>query len=205
MDIFSKGKRAGLYALLIASALVLLLLGMLIGRSLAHADERKAAQKGAVLEQAMPLTPAGTPAAGALEDKPIAAMASLSSGAEVIWEEYFSGCGHTLRHAGGESAGMTREELQRRFLSYEIADFSVDRAILRAQRAGYCPAHYLLCEKNGKLLITRRSQESLENECVMELEIDLAEMRGELPDELKEGIAFDALEQINEYMENIES
>lgn len=72
---------------------------------------------------------------------------------------------------------------------------------------GFCPKHYVVrTNKDGKnFSVYKRDTVSLEEKHIMDIARDVETVGGEFSEELKKGVAFSSLEEINKYFENAES
>lgn len=119
---------------------------------------------------------------------------------EIIYE--YSLCGHTHTITVGEGlTGKTVDELQAEYDGCTVEEFSPQFARLRKVYEMYCPNHYILKSTESGLQILRTV--AGKDELVVDRTIDAI---GLPPDEaLQNGIVFDSLEAIEQYLENIES
>ncbi len=213
MDIFEQGKRKQLYSILILVGILLLSSGILLGTLLSK-QKGKEERTTQIDTPAFTAAPVSEATAQNLIQQSDAAQAQNknSDGAEatndatqIIWEDSFTDCAHVLQKEGDMLEGYTPKTLQESFPAYTIKSFSPERVVLSQVHSGYCPAHYLLVIADGALVVTKRSEETMQNQQLMQLPIDAEDIPIELKTELEKGVVFDALAQIDEYIENIES
>lgn len=130
------------------------------------------------------------------EDTPVTAEEKFAVTTVNIFE-----CGHIIER--GENVAATAREaegIMQRYggYNYELKDGKM--ALYR--EFGYCcPEHYFTGEQNGKIAVFEADQQSFEKTEVCLLDIPAG---SETYDELAAGMEFDALEDINLYIEGIE-
>ena len=158
-------------------------MGMAIGLSIAQPEE--SAQTGAI----------GT--------------ASVLPDTRIIRNVTFTRCEHTLSmpvEAAG-FVGYTREELAAFYADYEVMEFSGERVTIRQQVTGCCPEHLLLREDGDEVLSVYRMDETYFSEELQRV-LPFAALSS-LPEEtrqnLRAGIVFATLRDIDAYLEGIES
>ena len=111
------------------------------------------------------------------------------------------GCGHTIeRDENMTATAREAEELMRQYggCNYEMKD---GRMMLYREFSYCCPEHYFTGEQNGKLAVFETDRQSFEKTEVCLLEVPTG---SEGYGELAAGMEFDALEDINLYIEGIE-
>ena len=136
-------------------------------------------------------------------------------------ETCFLQCGHTvistLENASGFT-GLTKTELADRYPKAIITSFSSDLVHIVERFEGYCPEHFVLLSAEEGMLKVMRMQaetlasagvlpeaETLENVCVLEIPDALEGLDAETAEQLQQGEAFSSLDEINRYLENLES
>ena len=111
----------------------------------------------------------------------------------------------TLENASGFT-GLTKTELADRYPKAIITSFSSDLVHIVERFEGYCPEHFvLLSAEEGMLKVMRMQAETLENVCVLEIPDALDGLDAETAEQLQQGEAFSSLDEINRYLENLES
>lgn len=121
----------------------------------------------------------------------------------------FLQCGHTVVSAlenASEFTGLTKTELSDRYPKAIITSFSSELVHIVERCEGYCPEHYVLQSADeGMLKVMRMQVETLENVCVLEITAGLDGLDAEAAEQLQKGEAFSSLDEINRYLENLES
>jgi hypothetical protein len=101
---------------------------------------------------------------------------------------------------------MTGPELEVKYSDYAVTQMSPENVRLVREIDGYCPSHYLL--KTGgddSLLVLRTDPETLTLKQEKEFSIDLDALGAGIQEQLKEGIVFDTMDEINAFIEDAES
>lgn len=118
-------------------------------------------------------------------------------------------CHHTVEQVMGDTSpliGMTRQELAAAYPDAAITSFTAERVRLVLSVDGYCPAHLLLrADAQGTLAVWRMQEDALEMQPVLTLAATLDAFDGETAAALSEGVLFDSMDEINAYLESMES
>ena len=157
-------------------------------------------------EQVAKQTP--VPTAEATPDSQAAAgqQIRLTEQAKLILHIRYTKCGHTIESdiSDPELSNLTREELAAMFPDGTVTEFAADGAKINESIEGICSNHYILKydEATQSFSVYRREETDQDLKLVTSFEgIDMP-----IVDEaLKEGILFDSLEQIESYIEDIDS
>ena len=130
------------------------------------------------------------------EDTPVAAEEKFAVTTVNIFE-----CGHIIER--GENVTATAREAEGIMQQYGGYNYELkDGKMALYREFGYCrPEHYFTGEQNGKIAVFEADQQSFEKTEVCLLDIPAG---SETYDELAAGMEFDALEDINLYIEGIE-
>lgn len=156
--------------------------------------------------EAVPPNPAETP-------EPVTRPAaqgggpSILPGTEVRVEYVFAGCGHTVAVEGAESLhGLDAAGVTVLWPDAEVLELTGERARIRRERPGHCPDHYVLAlTEEGRLTVTHTDENNPAEVTVSTLEYDPTGLPADVLAELREGIAFGSLAEINGYLEDVES
>ena len=124
-------------------------------------------------------------------------------------ETCFLHCGHTVVSTLENApafVGLTKTELANRYPKAIITSFSSDLVHFVERFEGYCPEHLVLqTDDDGALKVMRMQAETLENLCVLEISGTFDDFDKETIQQLKLGEAFSSLDEINQYVENLDS
>lgn len=80
----------------------------------------------------------------------------ISINTKVIEEIYYPECDHLLKYTKHDIkslVNMTKEELAKKYDSWEIKEFSTERVVLYKEEAGFCEEHYLVKDEEGMVTI----------------------------------------------------
>lgn len=128
----------------------------------------------------------------------------LAQDAVVMLEYMHSKCKHTVRQmkTGNQISGLTKQELEVMFPGMQVTEFSRNGATLKKSVDQYCPNHYILKKEGEEINIYRpeagRTELKLEKSISGIVIID--DSLG-----LEEGLVFDNLNDIEEFLEEIDS
>lgn len=156
--------------------------------------------------QSPPTETAQTPPSQPAQEPPAAQVAQMgeetvSPSAKVLWR-YHMACGHVVEREDAQPAiGKTQAELEAAYGPGSVTSFGADAVVLELESAAYCPDHYVLKLENGALTV-RKTGDDLQEEILLTLDVTLP------PDaaaECEKGLCFDSLEDINVYLEGLDS
>lgn len=102
--------------------------------------------------------------------------------------------------------GLTRRELAAKYPDAVITSFSSELVRLVMSVDGYCPEHLVLqADAQNVLEVYRMQEDTLEMRSVLRLEHTLDGFDAETVAELQQGVLFHTLDEINHYLESMES
>ncbi len=116
-------------------------------------------------------------------------------------------CGHTIEReeTGGAFSGLTLDEVRKTYPDVRAAALEGNTALIERELECYCPAHYVLfSDELGHLLVSHTTEPDFEED-VMTLKYDPTGLPSDVQVLLEEGIDFSSLEEINAYLEDVES
>ncbi len=114
-------------------------------------------------------------------------------------------CGHTVKSQRDDLAGITYNELAAGFSGWEVASFGHEGAVLSRELEAYCPRHYVLRYGYEELYIEQYTEDEFAPVRLMELSVVTDALPQELIKKLREGLAFNSLEEIDAFFEALES
>ena len=121
----------------------------------------------------------------------------------------YLGCQHRETVAVTDTSalvGMTRQELAAYWPDAVITSFTSELVRVVVSTESYCPKHLLLrADAQGNLEVCQMQTDTLAMAPVLELEVSLDGLGEEARAELQEGVLFNSLEEINHYLESMES
>lgn len=143
---------------------------------------------------AQPTQQAGQPA--------VAEPERLGVDGKVYLQVKYAKCGHTVETDVTDKAyvGMTQEELENQFSNAELQTFTKEKAVFLVETPSVCTLHYIVKYEEGKLNIYQPQEDNQEPKLYKSIEMETTGDPG-----LEEGIVFDSLEQVESYLENLES
>ena len=177
-------------ARLLLCSLLALLLGLGIGVLVAP-------QEAAAPQETLPVEPVGQ------MGKP-----SILPNTKVTLTYHFLLCGHTLAQekTGGELVGYTPEDIMAAWPDARVMELNHQIAKIERELTSYCPDHYVLFSDGvGGLSISKTMDTDWTKEEVQNLNYDASELPHDVLELLEDGQVFDSLEEINAYLEDVES
>ena len=144
-----------------------------------------------------------------LQDVPVGAdEAKIAAGATVDWEYEYKMCSHHIYlHCEVEEhmVGLTFSQLQEQYPDIRIVSFDTDALVLKMSFDCYCPDHYILKRFRDELAIFRTILGSDEQEIYKEIPLRFEEINEEEKEVLETGKLFNSLEEVEEYLENLDT
>ena len=139
-------------------------------------------------------SPAALPAAAEPE--------RLGAEGKVYLQVHYTKCGHTVETdiTDQEYIGMTKQDIADEFSNAKLQSFSKDKAVLVVETPSICTLHFIVKYEEGKLNIYQPQGEDARPKLYKSIEMDTI-----ADPALEEGVVFDSLEQVESYLENLES
>ena len=134
--------------------------------------------------------------------------ARIESGARIIWEYKYAKCAHQIIAqgvAGDDMAGLTFTELTEQHPELTIIAFDTDEVSLRKKLDGYCPNHYILKLSGDTLAVYQTVLGTTQQKEIQQIDIDWARIDTDERRVLQIGKVFGSLEDIESYIEDIET
>ncbi len=174
--------------LLICTALAFVA-GMLAGASLRiAAEERKAAGESA--------------------ETGVIGLVSVLPSTGITLETCFAVCGHTVSREldNASYVGFSEAEMAEHFFGADFTEFSSKRVVMRRSQPGCCPEHVLLkSAADGTLRVYQTEADTFRQRELQHLGETPALLDESVAAELAAGVAFDSIDEINAYLESVES
>lgn len=142
--------------------------------------------------------------------EPLAAAESRQTTSEkttFIFERIYM-CGHNLvsyRAATPQEVGLSREQVEDMYSSWDIKEFSASIVWLCERVDGYCPNHYVIKDNDGRIAIYRPLEDGRGFYLIRQTSIDTAFLNADLQERVKEGWVVDSLEQVEQLVESWDS
>ena len=145
--------------------------------------------------------------AGGVSPSPAALPAAaeperLGAEGKVYLQVHYTKCGHTVETdvTDKEYIGMAKQDIADEFSNAELQSFSKDKAVLVVETPSICTLHFIVKYEEGKLNIYQPQGEDAQPKLYKSIEMDTIDDAA-----LEEGVVFDSLEQVESYLENLES
>lgn len=135
-------------------------------------------------------------------------MVSVGPNTAVRTRLKFDGCAHEYERLldNARFVGATRQELLEHFPKHTIVRFSAEQVVLEQEIDGCCQRHYLLkLADNGGCAILKFDEEAMEMNTAVPIDVDTDAFDETVLSELRSGVAFDSMDEVNAYLEGLES
>lgn len=152
--------------------------------------------------------------ASAPEAEPDAAQVGTDSAAvldeacQIIQHMTYLPCGHELTRRQSlppDLVGKTRADLEAAYELWQVTSFSSTEVAMEQALDMYCPEHLILMPDESGMLCVFQNRYGDALGLVSELDIPLAELPDAYQEELRPGIGFSTQEELDLYLESIES
>lgn len=132
----------------------------------------------------------------------------ISANSALILKKYYKACGHTINEYAEmlpELVNMTQDEIDEKFIEWELIGFSPREVTLFKEFEGTCGEHFRLKEENGKIIVYKVLEDEAEQ--IYEktqisteylTETDLLQIQSE------KGIEVSGKEELNKVLEDFE-
>jgi hypothetical protein len=132
----------------------------------------------------------------------------VAEGCELLQTLSFTRCEHTLTRrvaAPTELYGKSLAEVQALYDAWAISEFTA-REIKMSQRPDlHCPDHMVLLPNEGGVLCVFQNKYGDALALVSELQTELAALPSSMQEEVRQGIGFPSLQELEQWLENAES
>ena len=193
---FSKRKRKKQIALCVTGSLLAVLAMCVYGYNVSWQKSREEARQKASAALQSPPAPTQSAQSVAQQNEP-----ALNADAKITLQIKYQQCGHVVETdvSTPELEGSTRAEVA--VPNATIVEFSPQAVLLNEQMDGFCDCHYILKLEGQSLKVYKPKAGNQEWELVKSID-NLA-----IPPDpaLEQGILFDDVEQVEGYLENLES
>lgn len=133
-------------------------------------------------------------------------VASVLPTTQVIWRYRFMSCGHVVDAPAQDITGYTLEDIIQRYPNAQVLRMDKDVVEIELRVEQHCPDHYLLIATEEHVLgVFRTNLNTLDSEQVMQLPLSALELPESVRYQLLNGLSFSSLEEINAYLEDVES
>ena len=131
----------------------------------------------------------------------------ISVNTEVIEEVYYAQCDHlikTTRKDIKSLVNMTKAELAKKYVDWEVKQFSTEQVVVYKEEQDFCGEHYLVKDVNGFVTIYNMDNEDKINERIEITEIETKYLTETDQEDLKEGIMVYSQQKLNKLLEDFE-
>ena len=126
----------------------------------------------------------------------------------LVFERYYTSCNDKRveeRKAEGYEVGLSRQDIRLKFPEWDIYEFSTEKVILTKEIHDYCTGHFILKDRDGMVVIYMPSEEGDEYKGFEETQVPTEILPPDVQDEIQRGLVMDSLEDVEHFMENLES
>ena len=129
----------------------------------------------------------------------------ISPNCSIIFRRHYNDCGHTIEQYASvptELVNKTEEDLQEQYQGWTIEEFSRNQIILYRDFDSECGEHYVLREKDGKVVVYLKTGDT--EELVEETDIATEFLTETDRIELQNGIEANGRVELNQLIEDYE-
>ena len=129
----------------------------------------------------------------------------ISPNCSIIFRRYYNDCGHTIEQYSSiptELVNKTEEDLQEQYEGWTIEEFSRNQIILYREFDSECGEHYVLREKDGKIVVYLKTGDI--EEIVEETDIATEFLTETDRIKLQNGIEANGRVELNQLIEDYE-
>ena len=130
----------------------------------------------------------------------------LSPNAILTFEKYYTKCNHSVfryEEVPSNLVNATREEVEKKYNSWKLIDFSKDKVVLKQEVEDNCDEHYMLRDVDGKINIYKLDEEG--NETILRTtEISTEYLAEKDKIDMKNGLIVYGKESLNRLLEDYE-
>ena len=129
----------------------------------------------------------------------------ISPNCSIIFRRYYNDCGHTIEQYSSiptELVNKTEEDLQEQYEGWTIEEFSRNQIILYREFDSECGEHYVLREKDGKIVVYLKTGDI--EEIVEETDIATEFLTETDRIKLQDGIEANGRMELNQLIEDYE-
>ena len=130
----------------------------------------------------------------------------ISPNCFITFKTKYKKCGHETNKyekIDDNLVNKTEEELQKVYSDWKIEDFSDSNIVLSKDEEGYCDEHYLVQDKEGKVVIYKILEDGTKQK-FQETEISTEYLAEADKVQIKEGIRVNGKQNLNQLIEDFE-
>ena len=132
----------------------------------------------------------------------------ITKDTQLVFEKRYISCGHKRveeRQARDNEIGLSLQSIALRFPEWSIADYTTERIVFTKEVNDFCPGHFVLKDRDGVVVIYMPSEAGDEYKSVEETQISTDALPPDVQSEIRKGLILDTLEDVEHFMENLES
>ena len=129
----------------------------------------------------------------------------ISPNCSIIFKRHYNDCGHTIEQYSSiptELVNKTEEDLREQYPGWTVEEFSRNQIILYREFDSECGEHYILREKDGKVVVYLKTGDT--EELVEETDIATEFLTETDKIELQNGIEANGRVELNQLIEDYE-
>ena len=130
----------------------------------------------------------------------------ISPNCFITFKTSYKKCGHETNKyekIDDNLVNKTKEELQKIYSEWKIEDFSDSNIVLSKDEDGYCDEHYLIQDKEGKVVIYKILEDGTKQK-FQETEISIEYLSEADKVQIKKGIRVNGMQNLNQLIEDFE-
>lgn len=130
----------------------------------------------------------------------------ISPNCFITFKTKYKKCGHETNKyekIDDNLVNKTKEELQKIYSEWKIEDFSDSNIVLSKDEDGYCDEHYLIQDKEGKVVIYKILEDGTKQK-FQETEISIEYLSEADKVQIKKGIRVNGMQNLNQLIEDFE-
>lgn len=134
--------------------------------------------------------------------------ATIEDGATVKWDYEYKKCAHHIFvscQVDKDMVGLTFSMLKEQYPDIKIIDFEPDKLVLKKSFDCYCPEHMILKKYKDELAIYRTSLGTDKQDIYLKIHIKFKGLDADERQVLAIGKVFNSLEDMESYIEDIET
>ncbi|NLJ41216.1 MAG: hypothetical protein GX352_06380 [Clostridiales bacterium] len=133
---------------------------------------------------------------------------TITPDTRLIFEKEYLRCGDSRveeRRAEPYEIGLSRQEMTLRFPEWYIKEYSMEKVVLVKEIDDYCSNHFILKERDGRVVVYMPSEYEDEYRSITETGIIIGVLPSDMQEDIHKGLVLDSLEDIETFIENFDS
>lgn len=130
----------------------------------------------------------------------------ISPNSSITYKTHYTGCGHTktvYNNMPQELINLTQKELEEKYTDWTVEKFASNEVILTKEEEGECGEHYLVKEKDGRVVIYKILENGEQQEFEQtQISTDYLTETDKI--EMKNGIRVNGRQELNQLIEDFE-